>query len=102
MLKKKSEQDTPADSSPETITPDVIQAADHPINERDIDKEALKVLVRLRDAGFAGYLVGGGVRDLLLGHAPKDFDVATDATPEQVNKLFRNCRLIGRRPAGDL
>jgi len=55
------------------------------------------VLYRLREAGFGAYLVGGAVRDLLLGKHPKDFDVATDATPEQVKQLFRNCRLIGRR-----
>jgi poly(A) polymerase len=55
------------------------------------------VLYRLRDAGFMGFLVGGCVRDLLLGIEPKDFDVATDALPEQVKRLFRNCRLVGRR-----
>lgn len=55
------------------------------------------MLYRLREAGFGAYLVGGAVRDLLLGMHPKDFDVATDATPEQVRQLFRNCRLIGRR-----
>ena len=55
------------------------------------------MLYRLREAGFGAYLVGGAVRDLLLGMHPKDFDVATDATPEQVKALFRNCRLIGRR-----
>ena len=69
----------------------------HPISRRDISPNALRVLYRLRDAGFAGYLVGGAVRDLLVGGHPKDFDVATDATPEQVRQLFRNCRLIGRR-----
>ncbi|MGA9370127.1 MAG: hypothetical protein WBV35_21885, partial [Steroidobacteraceae bacterium] len=58
---------------------------------------ALRVLYRLKDAGFQGFLVGGCVRDLLLGMEPKDFDVATDALPEQVKRLFRNCRLIGRR-----
>ena len=58
---------------------------------------AVKVLYRLREAGHRACLVGGGVRDLLLGREPKDFDVATDARPEQVYKLFRNCRLIGRR-----
>lgn len=57
----------------------------------------MKVLYRLRDAGFSAYLVGGGVRDLLLGRQPKDFDVATDARPEQVKKIFRSCLLIGRR-----
>ena len=55
------------------------------------------MLYRLRDAGFMGFLVGGCVRDLLIGIEPKDFDVATDALPEQVKKLFRNCRLVGRR-----
>jgi len=54
-------------------------------------------MYRLKNSGYKGLLVGGGVRDLLLGREPKDFDVATDATPEQVNELFRNCRLIGRR-----
>ena len=69
----------------------------HPISRKDISPNALRVLYRLRDAGFSGYLVGGAVRDLLVGGHPKDFDVATDATPEQVRQLFRNCRLIGRR-----
>ncbi|MBO9718493.1 MAG: polynucleotide adenylyltransferase PcnB [Pseudoxanthomonas sp.] len=69
----------------------------HVISRRDISPNALRVLYRLREGGFAGYLVGGAVRDLLLGMHPKDFDVATDATPEQVKALFRNCRLIGRR-----
>lgn len=55
------------------------------------------MLYRLHKAGFEAYLVGGGVRDLLLGQAPKDFDIATNATPEQVRRLFRNCRLVGRR-----
>lgn len=55
------------------------------------------MLYRLKDAGYQAHLVGGGVRDLLLGREPKDFDVATDATPEQVKEVFRNCRLIGRR-----
>lgn len=55
------------------------------------------MLYRLNGAGFEAYLVGGGVRDLLLGGKPKDFDVATNATPEQIRQLFRNCRLIGRR-----
>ena len=55
------------------------------------------MLYRLDDAGYQAHLVGGGVRDLLLGREPKDFDVATDATPDEVRGLFRNCRLIGRR-----
>ncbi|WP_372017690.1 polynucleotide adenylyltransferase PcnB [Pseudoxanthomonas sp. 10H] len=69
----------------------------HVISRRDISPNALRVLYRLREGGFGAYLVGGAVRDLLLGLHPKDFDVATDATPEQVRALFRNCRLIGRR-----
>ncbi len=69
----------------------------HTISRKDISPNALRVLYRLRDAGFAAFLVGGAVRDLLVGGSPKDFDVATDATPEQVKSLFRNCRLIGRR-----
>ena len=69
----------------------------HTISRKDISPNALRVLYRLRDAGFQAYLVGGAVRDLLVGGHPKDFDVATDATPEQVRQQFRNCRLIGRR-----
>jgi len=69
----------------------------HSVSRKKISKNALKVLYRLNEAGYQAYLVGGGVRDILLGLQPKDFDVATDATPEQVHALFRNCRLIGRR-----
>lgn len=69
----------------------------HPISRKNISSGALRVLYRLNEAGFEAYLVGGAVRDLLLGCQPKDFDVATSATPEQVKQLFRNCRLIGRR-----
>lgn len=81
------------------ITPSlrIIPRAEHGISRRQISAAALKVLYRLAEAGHAAYLVGGAVRDLLLGGSPKDFDVATDATPEQVQALFRNCRLIGRR-----
>jgi len=75
----------------------ILSRGEHGISRNNIDKHALKVLYRLHKAGFHACLVGGAVRDLLLGITPKDFDVATDATPEQVNKLFRNCRLIGRR-----
>lgn len=74
-----------------------IGRGEHGISRKDIDEHALKVLYRLHKAGFHACLVGGAVRDLLLGQQPKDFDVATDATPEQVKALFRNCRLIGRR-----
>ncbi|MFT6926669.1 MAG: poly(A) polymerase [Psychromonas sp.] len=69
----------------------------HSISRKDIDENALKVLYRLHNAGFRALLVGGGVRDLLLGIKPKDFDITTNATPEEVKALFRNCRLIGRR-----
>ena len=70
---------------------------EHCISRKMISPSALKVLYRLDGAGFRACLVGGGVRDLLLGREPKDFDVATDASPDQVRELFRNCRLIGRR-----
>ncbi|RNF85142.1 polynucleotide adenylyltransferase PcnB [Lysobacter psychrotolerans] len=69
----------------------------HDVSRKQISPNALRVLYRLRESGFGAYLVGGAVRDLLVGGNPKDFDVATDATPEQVKQLFRNCRLIGRR-----
>lgn len=81
-----------------TATPQItIPRPSHNISRADISESALKVLYRLKNAGFEGYLVGGGVRDLLLGREPNDFDIVTDATPEQVRGLFRNCRLIGRR-----
>ena len=70
---------------------------DHNISRANISPNALKVLYRLSGAGFDAFLVGGGVRDLLLDKRPKDFDVTTSATPEEVRALFRNCRLIGRR-----
>lgn len=75
----------------------IVARPDHTISRSDIDKAALKVLYRLKDAGYQAFLVGGAVRDLLLGLAPKDFDIATDAAPEDVHALFRNSRLIGRR-----
>jgi len=70
---------------------------EHGISREDISANALKVMYRLNGAGFESYLVGGCVRDILMGHEPKDFDVATNATPEQIKGLFKNCRLIGRR-----
>jgi poly(A) polymerase len=82
---------------PESIEPVIIQGKNHSISTKDIDQEALKVLYRLRDAGYSGYLVGGGVRDLYMGKRPKDFDISTDARPGQLRKLFRNSRTIGRR-----
>jgi poly(A) polymerase len=77
--------------------PTIIARADHSVSRSDISGNALKVLYRLKDAGYRAFLVGGAVRDLLLGLHPKDFDIATDAEPEDVKRLFRNCRLIGRR-----
>jgi poly(A) polymerase len=75
----------------------IIPPDQHPVREEDIDPDALMVLYRLKDAGYSGYLVGGGVRDLYLGKKPKDFDISTDARPGQLRKLFRNSRTIGRR-----
>lgn len=82
---------------PKTRVPLIIPRAEHCISRDNISSSALKVLYRLKDAGFAAYLVGGGVRDLLLNIAPKDFDIATNALPEEIKNLFRNCILIGRR-----
>jgi poly(A) polymerase len=70
---------------------------EHQLSRKDIDVEALKVLYRLHHAGYKAYLVGGSVRDLLLGKKPKDFDLVTDARPGEIRKLFRNSRIIGRR-----
>lgn len=75
----------------------VVPRDKHNISRKDISPSALKVLYRLNDAGFQAFLVGGGVRDLLLGGHPKDFDISTNATPEEVKDLFRNSRIIGRR-----
>ena len=79
------------------IEPSIIPRDAHVISRAQISERALTVLYRLKNAGYGAYLVGGGVRDLSLGREPKDFDVATDATPDEVKALFRNCRLIGRR-----
>ena len=79
------------------VEPRIVPRAEHPISRRDIDPDALKVLYRLRQAEHIAYLVGGSVRDLLLGRRPKDFDIGTSAHPYQVKKLFRNCWIIGRR-----
>jgi len=86
-------------SDPQSLAtqPTIVPRDEHIISRSQISERALTVLYRLKNAGYGAYLVGGGVRDLSLGREPKDFDVATDATPEQVKSLFRNCRLIGRR-----
>lgn len=75
----------------------IFSRAEHPISRSMMSRNAVKVLKRLNQAGYDAYLVGGGVRDLMLEREPKDFDVATNATPEEVKAVFRNCRLIGRR-----
>ena len=78
-------------------TVEVLGTDDHDMSQDMISGNALKVLNRLIDGGFDAFLVGGGVRDALVGQRPKDFDVATDASPEEVRELFRNSRIIGRR-----
>ena len=83
--------------TPTTLDIYKIPREQHSISRKNIDENALKVLYRLHNAGFRALLVGGGVRDLLLGLKPKDFDITTNATPEEIKALFRNCRLIGRR-----
>lgn len=82
--------------NPET-SKTVIPRAQHCISRSLLSPNGVKVLYKLKEHGFTAYLVGGGVRDLILGREPKDFDVVTDATPSQLKRLFRNCRLIGRR-----
>ena len=77
--------------------PIVIPQAEHTISRKNISKHALKVLTQLKESGYDAYLVGGCVRDLLLERHPKDFDIATNAGPEEVKAIFRNCRLVGRR-----
>jgi poly(A) polymerase len=87
----------PDPGAPHTGTPRVIPRAEHPISRQHVSPNALRVLYRLREGGYQAFLVGGCLRDLMLDVEPKDFDVATSARPEEVKRLFRNCRLIGRR-----
>lgn len=91
LLRKKKTQTSPIDASY------ILPRSHHHVSKTDISVNALKVLNRLDSAGYEAYLVGGSVRDLLLHKAPKDFDVATNATPAQIKSLFRNARVIGRR-----
>lgn len=79
------------------INPEIIPRSQHIVSRKLINPHALKVLYRLREAGAEAYLVGGGVRDILLGKHPKDFDIATNFRPNKIKTLFHNCRLIGRR-----
>ena len=89
--------DNETETQAQAIESTIIPRSEHGISRANISDNALKVLYRLKNAGYQAYMVGGGVRDLSLGREPKDFDVATDASPEEVKDLFRNCRLIGRR-----
>jgi poly(A) polymerase len=82
---------------PGKVAPRILSRPEHIISRKNIDPDALKVLYRLKNNGFVAYLVGGGVRDLLLQRQPKDFDISTSAHPQQVRKLFRNCFIVGRR-----
>ncbi|MBE9504295.1 MAG: polynucleotide adenylyltransferase PcnB, partial [Proteobacteria bacterium] len=84
-------------SSESKVTATIIPRSDHPLSRKLISENALKVLRRLYRHGYTAYLAGGGVRDILLGREPKDFDVVTSATPEEIKALFRNAFLIGRR-----
>lgn len=78
-------------------TADIYTRAEHGIDRSDVDADAVKIIRRLQHHGFESYVVGGAVRDLILGKHPKDFDIATSATPNQIRKLFRNSRIIGKR-----
>ena len=92
-IRKQTKQAISQDHALPVITP----RSEHGISRSEISEYALKVLYRLHKNGYAAYLVGGAVREILLGKHPKDFDISTDAKPEQVKRLFRNCRIIGRR-----
>ena len=78
-------------------SPRILHRREHPVSRKNIEHNALKVLYRLHRAGFRSYVVGGGVRDLMLGRRPKDFDIGTNARPGEIRRLFRNSRVIGRR-----
>lgn len=92
-----SAKSSPEDRSLEADSPRVIPRPDHRLSRKQVDSDALKVLYRLHNNGYRAFLVGGSVRDLLVGKAPKDFDIVTDARPRRLKKLFKNCRIIGRR-----
>jgi len=85
------------EATPGNVAPRILSRPEHIISRKNIDPDALKVLYRLKNNGFVAYLVGGGVRDLLLERQPKDFDIGTSAHPQQVRRLFRNCFIVGRR-----
>jgi len=79
------------------MNPRIISRSEHTVSRKWISHNAVRVLYKLKERGYHAYLVGGGVRDLLLGREPKDFDIATNARPNEIKKIFHNCRLIGRR-----
>ena len=82
------------------VAPRIISRSEHPVSRQSISPNALRVLYRLKEAGYQAFLVGGCVRDLILGGHPKDFDVATNALPDEVRSLFRNCRRSEERRVG--
>src|SRR5438874_1121386 len=93
-----AEAGAPSDAgAPPEVPAQVVERSDHPISRRSIPENVLKVLYRLHRSGYRAYLCGGSVRDLLMNRTPKDFDVATDAHPNEIRRLFRNSRIIGRR-----
>ncbi len=94
---RQSPYNHPVEVSPGDAAPRILSRPEHIVSRKDIDPDALKVLYRLKNHGFVAYLVGGGVRDLLLRRRPKDFDISTSAHPQQVRKLFRNSFIVGRR-----
>ena len=94
---KKQGGGAPASGVNKSKTPQIIPPDAHSISLDSVNESAVQVAAKLASAGFEAYLVGGCVRDLLLGTQPKDFDLATDARPEEIKQVFRSCRLIGRR-----
>ena len=101
VFSKKSNNKAKAPIKTEVVStlaqPIVLSRSQHTVSRQLLSPSALKVLYRLNKSGYDAYLVGGGVRDILMGLKPKDFDIATNATPDEIKALFRNCRLIGRR-----
>lgn len=97
QLRKHTRKSTTGEKMPASESPQILAADAHQLNHHDISEAAMRVIETLRKHQHQAYLVGGSVRDLLLGLHPKDFDVATDATPEQVTRHFRNAMIIGRR-----
>jgi poly(A) polymerase len=97
MLNRLLKLFAPGKQQNKMTSPRIIPASEHGLRRSDFSPNALKVIEKLQDAGFSAFLVGGGIRDVLLDGEPKDFDVATNATPEETRRLFRNAMIIGRR-----